>query len=233
MHGPSTFVSVPETFYPYRGKIRINQYNPSKPAKYGLPQAKSITWKPRKWRNPWKFFFPSQTKYSPPIITFVQGVNSYLEIVSPDKQENQPSANSAELQCRANPRNRWKFLSIEDFLFLFIEVLKGTVLIRQITNNECLRGIATRINQFLSIFVSRDPCFHLSSKKLALFNFLLFCTLGITFNTLKKQSSFLSGNNTTFSELSADSADSQCRVNPRNQRKFLNHENFHFSLLKP
>ena len=166
MHRLSTFVSVDETFYPYHGKIRINQYNPSKPAKYGLPQAKSITWKPRKWWNPWKFFVPSQTKYSSPITTFVQGVNSYLEIFSSDKQENQPSANSAELQCRANPRNRWKFLSIEDFLFLFIEVLKDTVLIRQITNNECLRGIATRISQFPSIFVSRDPCCFLSSEKL-------------------------------------------------------------------
>ena len=36
MRGPSTFVSVDETLYPYRGKIGLKQYNPSKPAKYGL-----------------------------------------------------------------------------------------------------------------------------------------------------------------------------------------------------
>ena len=36
MLGPSTFVSVDKTLYPYRGKIGIKQYNPSKPAKYGL-----------------------------------------------------------------------------------------------------------------------------------------------------------------------------------------------------
>ena len=33
---------------------------------------------PRKSRNPRKFSFPSQTKYSPPIITFVHCVNPYL-----------------------------------------------------------------------------------------------------------------------------------------------------------
>ena len=36
MRGPSTFVCVDETLYPYRGKIGIKQYNPSKPAMYGL-----------------------------------------------------------------------------------------------------------------------------------------------------------------------------------------------------
>ena len=33
---PSPYVSVDETLYPYRGKIGMKQYNPSKPAKYGL-----------------------------------------------------------------------------------------------------------------------------------------------------------------------------------------------------
>ena len=41
--------------------------------------ARLIPRKPRKSRNPRKFFFPSQIKYLPPIITFVQGVNSYLQ----------------------------------------------------------------------------------------------------------------------------------------------------------
>ena len=36
MRGPSTYLSVDETLYPYRGKIGIKQYNPAKPAKYGL-----------------------------------------------------------------------------------------------------------------------------------------------------------------------------------------------------
>ena len=52
------------------------------------------------------------------------------------------------------------------FYLVIIQSLKGTALIRQITNNECLRGNVTRISQFISIFVSRDPCFYLSSKKL-------------------------------------------------------------------
>ena len=36
MRGSWTFVSVDETLYPYRRKIRIKYYNPLKPAKYGL-----------------------------------------------------------------------------------------------------------------------------------------------------------------------------------------------------
>ena len=36
MRGPSTFVSVDETLYPYRRKIGIKQCNPVKPAMYGL-----------------------------------------------------------------------------------------------------------------------------------------------------------------------------------------------------
>ena len=46
-------------------------------------------------------------------------------------------------------------------------------MIRQITNNECLKGNATRISQCISILVSRDPCCCLSSKKLVWLNFLL------------------------------------------------------------
>ena len=42
--------------------------------------ARSITRKPRRSLNPQKFSFSSQTKYSPPIITFVHGINPYLEI---------------------------------------------------------------------------------------------------------------------------------------------------------
>ena len=33
---PTEFLSIDETLYPYRGKIQIRQYNPNKPAKYGL-----------------------------------------------------------------------------------------------------------------------------------------------------------------------------------------------------
>ena len=33
---PSPYLAIDETFYPYRGSIGIKQYNPSKPAKYGL-----------------------------------------------------------------------------------------------------------------------------------------------------------------------------------------------------
>ena len=75
------------------------------------------------------------------------------------------------------------FKSWRSFIFLYWS-LKGTVLVRQITNNECLRDIATRISQFLSILVSRDPYCYLSIKKLVWFNFLLFCTLGASWNSV-------------------------------------------------
>ena len=35
-HNPSSYVSVDKTLYPDRGRIGMKQYNPSKPAKYGL-----------------------------------------------------------------------------------------------------------------------------------------------------------------------------------------------------
>ena len=118
------------------------------------------------------------------------------------------------------------------FIFLYWS-LKVTALILQITNNECLRGNATRISQFLSIFASHDPYFYLSSKKLVWFNILLFCTLGTSFNSVKKYSSPLSGNYKTFSQLSANFvADSKCRANPQNRRKFLNLEDFSFPFIK-
>ena len=74
-------------------------------------------------------------------------------------------------------------------------------MIQQITNNECLRDLATRISQFLSIFVSRDPCCYLQVKSWSDSTFQ-FCTLGTSFNPAKRESSLLSGKNTTFSELS-------------------------------
>ena len=45
-----------------------------------LLAVRSIPRKPQKSRNPRKFSFPSQTKCSPPIITFAHGVNPYLYI---------------------------------------------------------------------------------------------------------------------------------------------------------
>ena len=36
MRRPSAYLAVDETLYPYRGRIGFKQYNPSKPAKYGL-----------------------------------------------------------------------------------------------------------------------------------------------------------------------------------------------------
>ena len=33
---PSAHLAIDETLYPYRGRIGFKQYNPSKPAKYGL-----------------------------------------------------------------------------------------------------------------------------------------------------------------------------------------------------
>ena len=33
---PSEYLSIDKTLYPYRGKIIIRQYNPNKPAKYGI-----------------------------------------------------------------------------------------------------------------------------------------------------------------------------------------------------
>ena len=36
MRFPTSYLAIDETLYPYRGRIGMNQYNPSKPAKYGL-----------------------------------------------------------------------------------------------------------------------------------------------------------------------------------------------------
>ena len=36
MRYQSSYLATHETLYPYRGRIGIKQYNPSKPAKYGL-----------------------------------------------------------------------------------------------------------------------------------------------------------------------------------------------------
>ena len=33
---PSEYLAIDETLYPYRGSIKLRQYNPNKPAKYGL-----------------------------------------------------------------------------------------------------------------------------------------------------------------------------------------------------
>ena len=142
--------------------------------------ARSITRKPR------KFSFSSQTKYSPSIITYAQGVNSYLEFFFRQVRRatfrqfrrfivQSESAESVEIF------KYWRFL-----IFLYWS-LKGTVLIRQITNNECLRNLATKISQFLSILVSRAPCCYPQSKKLVWFNFSLFCTLGTSCNRNKYQ----------------------------------------------
>ena len=36
MRYPTSYLAIAETLYPYRGRIGMKQYNPSKPAKYGL-----------------------------------------------------------------------------------------------------------------------------------------------------------------------------------------------------
>ena len=79
-----------------------------------------------------------------------------------------PRIGSAE-RIRGIGRN---FKSWSFFIFLYWS-REGTVLIHQVTNNKCLRNIATKISQSLSILVSRDPCCCLSSKKLVWLNFLL------------------------------------------------------------
>ena len=65
------------------------------------------------------------------------------------------------------------FTSSRFFIFLY-RILKGTALIFQITNKECLRSNITRISQSLSILVSCDPCCYLSSKKNGLIQLLKF-----------------------------------------------------------
>ena len=75
----------------------------------------SIPRKLRKLRNSRKFFFPSQTKYSPPVIIFVHGVNPYLQFFF------FRWVRKATF-CRF--RNRRKFLNLEDFSLFFIKVLK-------------------------------------------------------------------------------------------------------------
>ena len=103
---------------------------------------------------------------------------------------------------------------------------------RQITNNECLRGNATRIRQSISILVSHDACFFFQVKSWSDSTFCCFVHWELVSTLSKKSSSRLSGNNTKFSELSVDSTDSLCRENPRNRRKFLNLEAFSFFFIE-
>ena len=59
-----------------------------------------------------------------------------------------------------------------------------------------------------------------------------YCTCKINFNSDKWQVSPLLANYTKFSTLSANSADSLCRANQRNRRKFFNLEDFSFFFIK-
>ena len=36
LHIPSEYFAIDKTLYGYRGMVKLKQYNPSKPAKYGL-----------------------------------------------------------------------------------------------------------------------------------------------------------------------------------------------------
>ena len=78
----------------------------------------------------------------------------------------------------------WRF-----FIFLYWS-LKGTALIRQITNNECQRGIATRISQSLSILVSRDPDVIFQVKSWSDTVFWWFCRLELVSTPLKSNPTF-------------------------------------------
>ena len=57
---------------------------------------RSILREPRESRNPQKFCFPSQNKYSPPIIIFVHGANPYLDFFQISKKSDLPPIRSAE-----------------------------------------------------------------------------------------------------------------------------------------
>ena len=144
---------------------------------FTLKPARSIWRKPRKSLNPWKFSFPSQTDHCPPIITFAHGVSRNLEFFffggggGVSKKSDLPPIHGFVVQSESTKLveifKSWRFV-----IFLYWR-LKCTALIRQVTNNKCLRGIATRISQSLSVLVSCDPCCYLSSEKLTWSSFLL------------------------------------------------------------
>ena len=62
--------------------------------------------------------------------------------------------------------------------------------------------------------------------------FSWFYRLEISFNSDKKWSNLLSANNTKYSQLSTDSADSYCRANTRNQWKCSNIKVFSFFFIE-
>ena len=95
---------------------------------------------PRKSRNPRKFSFPSQTKYSPPIITFVHCVNPYLHFFFSNESEKRPSTDSADSWWRANPWNQRKFLNLKDFSFFFIRNVQSLAI-----ENKYLHGLSPAI----------------------------------------------------------------------------------------
>ena len=128
-------------------------------------------------------FYRGQVDYAETAESLLSLPNPYLDNFFSDKKSTFRRFRGNVVQSESAESTEifksWRF-----FIFLYWS-LKGTALIRQITNNECLRDNATIISQYLSILVSRDPCY-LSSKKLVWFNFLLFCTLGTSFNSVKK-----------------------------------------------
>ena len=117
----------------------------------------------RKPQNLQKFSFPSQTKYSHPSIIFVQGVNPYLQIFFQISKKMDPRQIPLIRRAERMHRIGRNFYILKIFCFSLLS-FKVIALILQITNNECLRGIATRTSQFLSILVLCDPCCYLPIK---------------------------------------------------------------------
>ena len=74
-------------------------------------------------------------------------------------------------------------------------------MIQQITNNESLRNLEQELVNFYQFLYHVTPVVIFQVKSWSDLTFQ-FCTLGTSFNPAKRKSSLLSGNNTTFSELS-------------------------------
>ena len=60
---PSEYLAIDETFYPMRNQISIKQYNPNKPAKYGLLFKSLNAGKPKQGEGPY----------------YIEGVDMYIK----------------------------------------------------------------------------------------------------------------------------------------------------------
>ena len=129
-----------------------------------------------------------------------------------------------------SPESAEMFRSWRFFVFLYWSI-KVTASIREITNNECLRCNTTRLSQFLSILVSRDPSCYLKAKSWFDSAFCFFVHWELVLTLLKSNPTFYLVKIQSFLNFPPiPQIRSAGRI--RNRQKFLNLENFSFSFIE-